>query len=1147
MVTGATLNLTDADRVQRLALDPAASVWVSASAGTGKTKVLTERLLTLMLNGTEPSRILCLTFTRAAAAEMANRLNERLARWTTMPSGALSQELVALTGRYPSEDGIRTARRLFSRVLDTPGGAKIETIHAFCQSLLRRFPLEARVPPEFRVIDERSAGEALKDAAAEIIAAARSGTHPDLEEALEVVARYLVEERFAELMTALARERSKLATALEAGEDVLIARLAAAAGVPADATEASLTAGLCAGSDLPALRLACAALAEGSAKTDQPRCRIIARWCEDAAGRQAMVDEYLAIFLTQKDAIRQDLFTKAAAKKAGIDLAGILAVEAERAKCFRDARNALVVIEATRALVRLGAALVDAYETRKRLHAELDYDDLVLQALDLLRRPGIAPWVLFKLDGGLDHILIDEAQDTNPEQWEIVAILAEEFFAGEDPAGRLRTVFAVGDAKQSIYSFQRADPSAFGRMRAHFEERVSALSQSWRTVPLEISFRAAEPLLQAVDAVFAVEAAADGVGLDGEAIRHVAARIGQAGLVELWPGAPPAPDESDDLFPDDAARRIPDAHTRLARAIAATIDGWLKRGEYLPSRDRKLRAGDIMVLVRRRNAFVEDLLRELKQRGVPVAGADRLTLSEQLAVKDLVALGQFLLLPEDDLTLAVVLKGPLFGASEEQLFTLAYDRGICSLWSRLLTRGADDLLLSRAVETLRGLLARADFAPPYELYADILGAGGGRRAMLERLGPEAEDPIDEFLALALTYEREHVPSLQGFLHWLVAGDIEVKRDLAEQQRDEVRIMTVHGAKGLEAPVVFMPDTMQLPDPRGQLLWTTAEALPLWRPHRDFASPHYAAERQALRRRELQEYRRLLYVALTRAQDRLYICGWHTRNNTKEAETWHTLCRAGLTGIAETFDFDTMPLIGEADGWAGDGLRLTSAQTHPPTRDSRVAVPTHSATLPAWLNQPAPDEPDPPKPLLPSQPTGSEPATLSPLAAGGRDRFKRGLLIHRLLQTLPELPPAEREAAARRFLALPVHALDEADQDEICRETIAVIETPEFAPLWGPDAQAEVPVVGLIGGRALSGQIDRIVVTQDRVLIVDYKTVRPPPRSENEVSAVYLQQLASYRAALERIYPDRPVACAILWTEAPRLMPISPDLLARHLP
>ncbi|HWD58094.1 MAG TPA: double-strand break repair helicase AddA [Stellaceae bacterium] len=1141
------LSARDADLIQRKALAPAASVWVSASAGTGKTKVLTERLLALMLAGTEPSRILCLTFTRAAAAEMANRLNERLARWTTMPPGALAQELVKLTGVNPRDEDIARARQLFARVLDTPGGAKIETIHAFCQSLLRRFPLEAGVPPEFAVIDERSAGDALQDAAAGIIAAARSGTRPDLAEALGVVARYLVEERFIEVMAALAKERGRLAVALADGEDALLARLAAMLGVPPDATAESLAATFCAGGDIAALRQCCAALAEGTEKTDRPRGRIVARWCEDAAGRPDMVDDYLASFLTAGNEVRKSLFTSSLAKKTAIDLARIIGTEAERAKALADDQNSLIILEATCAVARLGAALVKSYEARKRLHAELDYDDLVLGAVELLRRPGIAPWVLFKLDGGLDHILIDEAQDTNPEQWEIVAILAAEFFAGEDPAGRERTVFAVGDAKQSIYSFQRADPAAFVAMREHFQQRVVDAKQDWRVVPLEISFRAADPLLRAVDAVFAVADAADGVALDGAAIRHVAARIGQAGLVELWPGAPAPPEEADDPFAGDGARPAAASHTRLARAIAATIDTWLKSGEMLAARDRPLRAGDIMVLVRRRNDFVVDLLGELKQRGVPVAGADRLTLATQLAVKDLVALGQFLLLPEDDLTLATVLKGPIFAISEEQLFTLAYGRGEQSLWSRLLRAAADDLLLSQTVETLKGLLAHTDYVPPYELYADILGARGGRRAMLERLGPEAEDPIDEFLALALTYEREHVPSLQGFLHWLVAGDVEVKRDLAEQQRDEVRIMTVHGSKGLEAPVVFLPDTMQLPDPRGQLLWTAGDALPLWRPHGDFATPRHTAERQALRRRELQEYRRLLYVALTRAEDRLYICGWQTRSTPNGAATWHTLCDAGLTSLAEPFEFDTRPLIGGADGWDGRGLRLVAPQTGAPARDSAGAAAPRLAALPDWLGRKAPDEPDPPRPLLPSQPSGSEPATLSPLAAAGRDRFKRGLLVHRLLQTLPELPQAERAAAAQRFLALPVHALDSDERDSICRETIAVLETPEFAALWGPDAQAEVPVVGLIGGRALSGQIDRIVVTEDRVLVVDYKTVRPPPRSEDEVAAVYLQQLASYRAALERIYPGRPVSCAILWTEAPRLMPISPDLLARHLP
>jgi ATP-dependent helicase/nuclease subunit A len=1131
---------------QRRALRPAESVWVAASAGTGKTRVLTDRLLALMLDGADPARLLCLTFTRAAAAEMANRVNQRLADWTTMPPGALREELVPFLRRLPQDADIARARQLFARVLDVPGGAKIATIHAFCQSLLRRFPLEAGVAPEFAVLDERSAKEALTEAAAAVINAARAETDGSgpLADALRIVAGHAAEERFVELMGQIAAEREKLRRALGGGEAALRRRLCAKLSAPNDATLDGLIAAFCAhgAGDEAGVRAAAAALAAGSDR-DRERGALVGRWCAViAAQRPALLDQYISLFLTDKGEIRQSLITKnAAAKAADCDPCAVLQREAERVLRFVGERAGLAVVEATLALVRLGRALLDAYEQHKRLRGLLDYDDLVTKALELLRRPGVASWVLFKLDGGLDHILIDEAQDTNPVQWQVVAALAEEFFAGEGAAERPRTVFAVGDAKQSIYSFQRADPREFVRMRQHFEERVIAARQEWAVVPLEISFRAAEPLLAAVDAVFAEAAAADGVALDGGAIRHVASRAGQAGRVELWP---PVPAE---LVEADASRRSAEPRTRLAAVIAATIAGWLATGERLEARGRALRPGDVMVLVRRRNAFVADLLRALKDRGVPVAGADRLALAGELAVRDLVALGRFLLSPEDDLTLATVLKGPLFGFSEEALFRLAYDRGEMGLWRRLRALAGDDLIMREVAERLTALLARADFTPPFELYAEVLGAGGGRRAMLERLGPEAADPIEEFLAQTLLYEREHVPSLQGFLRWLAAGDIEVKRDFGERLRDEVRILTVHGAKGLEAPVVFLPDTMQLPDRGPALIWSEADGLPLWRPRGDLAAPAYIVEREAQRRRQLQEYRRLLYVALTRAEDRLYVCGWQTQRPTRDGASWHALCEAGWAGVAEPFAFDTRPLVGDRDGWHGEGLRLQATQTALPRRDRPLVEVPPVGALPAWVGAPPPPEPSPPRPLLPSRPSGPEPATLSPLAVAGRDRFKRGLIVHRLLQSLPELPPDERPAAARHFLALPVHALAADEQAEIAAEVLAVMADPRLEELWGENSRAEVSVVGLIGQHALSGQIDRLVVTPARVLIVDFKTVRPAPARDEEVPALYLQQLATYRAALGRIYRAQRIDCAILWTDGPRLMPIGADLLARHLP
>ena len=1142
----------EANSAQREAAGPSGSVWVSASAGTGKTRVLIDRLLRLMLDGTDPARILCLTFTRAAAAEMANRLNEELARWATSPPEVLAQTLQALTGRMPDEASLAWARQLFARVLETPAGIKIATIHAFCQTLLRRFPLEAGVPAEFAVLDERSAREALIEAGERVIAAARDGNHRDLAEALAVVVRHAPEERFGVLMAKLAAERGKLARALSKGHAKLWAELCAALSLPLEASEEGLTADFCAegACDEIGLRAAAAALADGS-RTDRERGEVIAAWCEAPGQRHLMLATYASGYLTDEGEIRKHLITKDAAGAAAWDVRAVLGAEARRVKNFKQALAAAAVVEASCALTRLGGALLHTYAERKRAQGALDYDDLVSKALDLLRRREAAPWILFKLDGGLDHILIDEAQDTNPEQWAIAAALAEEFFAGETARHRHRTIFAVGDAKQSIYSFQRADPRAFFAMRQHFERRVTAARQDWRVVPLEVSFRSTEPVLRTIDAIFRHQAAHDGVALDGSEIRHLAARTGHAGLVELWPPAVPQPEEPPDPTALPITRqRVTEPRARVALAIAATIERWIDGGEILAARNRQIRPGDVIVLVRRRNQFVGELLRALKQRDIPVAGADRLMLTEQLAVQDLVALGKFLLLPEDDLTLATVLKGPLFGIDEDTLFDLAYGRGQEKLWHRLRARAAGSAKLGSAAERLSELLARADFVPPYELYAEILGAGGRRRALLDRLGTEAADPVDEFLELALAYEREHPPSLQGFLHWLEAGDIEIKRDFGARQRDEVRILTVHGAKGLEAPIVFLPDTMQLPKQPETLLWSEGDELPLWCPRRDLAVPFYTTQKQALRARHLQEYRRLLYVALSRAQDRLYICGWQTREPLNEA-CWHALCRLGLGEIASPFAFDASALIGR-EGWCGDGLRLANAQTVPAVVE-RPAEPARLAgLLPNWVRQRPPPEPDPPKPLAPSRPSGAEPAALSPLAAAGRDRFKRGLLVHRLLQTLPELPVAEREIAAQRFLALPTHGLAVGEQEEIRRETLAVWSHPDFAALFGPGSHPEVPLIGLIPtsagtSHAVSAQIDRLVVTEDSVLIVDYKTLRPPPATEEAVAPLYLRQLAIYRAALARIYPGREIRCALLWTEGPRLMPISPATLAGYSP
>jgi ATP-dependent helicase/nuclease subunit A len=1123
---------------QRQAADGARSVWVAASAGTGKTTVLTTRVLNLLLAGTEPGRILCLTFTKAAAAEMANRLNRRLAAWATMPEMALRAEIMKVTGKSPAPEQYALATQLFARVLDTPGGMRILTIHAFCQSVLRRFPLEAGIPPQFEVMDERSTAELQEEVQNRLLQQARAAPNGALAAALAEVLSHTREQGFAALMAALVGERSRLAQLLDAagGLDPYLARLSEQLGVTAQEDRAGALAAFSADSsfDAASLRRVAGVLGRSSKTTDCSRGAGLAAWLALPEERRAAGwGRYRDLFLTQKLEPRASLATKSA-KAEGPWVEASLLAEQERVLALQGRLAALVVRDASVALARLGDDFLARYQAAKGRRAVLDYDDLVLATADLLRRPGVAPWVLFKLDGGIDHILIDEAQDTNPSQWQVVQSLAEDFFAGQGAVENPRTIFAVGDVKQSIFSFQRADPEEFLRMRDHFKQAVEAARQSLPTVPLELSFRSTEPVLDIIDAVFRQDKARDGVALDGAEIRHVATRKDQLGRVELWPVIEPLPAAEPEPWalpveqPPELAPR-----PRLALTIARLVASWLASGAMLEGRGRRIRAGDILVLVRRRGPFVAELLRELKKLEVPVAGTDRMVLTQQLAVMDLMALGQFLLLPEDDLTLAAVLKSPLIGLDEAQLYALAQPRQ-GSLWQALRAHPAPWAAAARDV--LQALRARADFVPPHELYAELLGAGGGRERLLARLGAEAEDAIDEFLNQSLAYEQAAIPSLQGFLHWLERGEAEVKRDLdADSGRDQLRIMTVHGAKGLEAPIVFLPDTIATPTQLPALLWPPDGRAMLWAPGAGAGQTLAAAARLSAQQKRDQEYRRLLYVALTRAADRLYICGWSTKSRRSDA-CWYSLIEAGMAGFARS---ETIELPESCPDLAGPGLvHATEQHRVAPSAAPGAAAPVPDVALPAWAAAPAPPEPAPPRPLVASRPGRPDPPVRSPLGRElDRRRFQRGTLIHRLLQTLPDVPATQAEAAARRFLAQRAHALDPEEQSQIATETLAVLRHPDFAPLFGPQSRAEVPVVGLIDGKALSGRVDRLVVTAAEVMIIDYKTNRPPPLDLADVAPAYLDQLAAYRAALERIYPDRRVRTLLLWTDGPRVMEI----------
>lgn len=1139
-----------AQQAQTYAINPKTSAWVSASAGSGKTTVLTNRVLALMLAGAVPQRILCLTFTKAAAAEMANRIMEQLGDWVTMNEDELYKKVEALIANAPKPEDLKRARQLFARVLDTPGGMRIETIHAFCQSLLRRFPIEAGLSPQFELMDERASTEALDEARDGVITSADAVHDPELAQALGYITGRLHETRFPEIVAEIAQHRAKLERLFQAyggvdktGLHGAIAAMRKKLDLGATETRETLIAAACdeRNFELIALKDAAAALQHGS-KTDQERAVGISTWLNSPATRVETFPGYASQYLTQDGTVLKRLATKAVATKSPAAL-DVLLKEATRLEAVTEQFARASTAEATTALLCVAERMLQAYRNYKATRSLLDYDDLIQITQRLLQTPDVAAWVLYKLDGGIDHVLIDEAQDTNPEQWRIVTTLTDEFFAGEgrfedkaNPSGLERTVFAVGDRKQSIYSFQGADLNGFDRQNEIFATKILAAHRPWRGVQMNVSFRSTESVLKAVDLVFSQEAARDGVALPGENITHLAARLGAAGRVEVWPPVTPLEsDEQPPWKPPVERTRGDSPQNRLAALMALRIRDMIEQGEMLTARGRAIRAGDIMVLVRRRTGFVDELVRQLKALSIPVAGVDRMVLPQQLAVMDLLVLGQFLLLPSDDLTLATVLKSPLIGITEDQLFALANPRGEKSLWEALSEHAGSENSFGKAHQILEDLLAKTDYLTPFALFSHVAVVWDGRRKALSRLGFEADDPMDEFLSLALAYEKNHPPALQTFLHWVEQGEIEIKRDLEQSGTDAVRIMTVHGSKGLQSPIVFMPDTLQVPTLRDALLWTTGKTPTLlWVPSAKEADTISTGLKDAAKAKQMEEYRRLLYVAMTRAEDRLYICGWETKRGSTDG-SWYGLIRSALATLATPTTDAFLAKHGVTT--SAEILVLENAQTAAPKIKGEASIVATAHTLPAWATELPTPERDPPQPLAPSRARAPDPAVLSPLVDDSQHRFQRGLIIHRLLQTLPDVPYARRKAAADMYMARPNWKLSDEQRDVIVTETLAVLDAPEFAALFSENSLAEVPVVGLVGKHAVSGQVDRLAITPTDVWIIDYKTNRPPPREVNKVDAGYVFQMAVYRDVLRRIYPTHVIHCVLLWTDGPFTMEV----------
>ncbi len=1095
---------------------PHASSWVAANAGSGKTRVLTDRVARLLLRRTDPRRILCLTFTRAAAGEMQNRLFGQLGRWSMLEDDALRAELVRLdepgVARIPAD--LADARRLFARALETPGGLKIQTIHAFCEALLRRFPLEAGLSPGFEVMDDRLAAQIR----AEVLEALAEDPASGFAELAPYILAHDLDRRDA-LLQAILTARDPIA----AGDRRALQR---ALGLDQPPPEPL------AGIEREVLLRILDAQARKGGKTDQATAEALTALMER---RNDAVETARKAFLTAEDTPRKTLATKAVLGEVP-EASDLLPRIAEAMLRALEHTRAEAALQAAGALNAFARAFLDRHDRVTRARGLVAFDDLIRGARRLLKDGDAADWVRYRLDGGIDHVLVDEAQDTSPAQWAVIDALVQEFFAGEGARDAPRTVFAVGDEKQSIYSFQGARPAAFEAQAAAYADALAGAGAMLQRSELTHSFRSAPPILALVDRV-----------IDGRPVStapppsHQAFHAAMPGRVELWPW----------LLPDPGAEEAPwhapvdqppagDAQAALARRLAAWLAARLAGGTPLPGRDAPLAPGDVLILVQRRGPLFRAILSALAAEGVPVAGADRLRVAAHLAVRDVLSLMRAVATPEDDLSLAEALRSPLAGLSERDLFGLAHGRR-GTLAAAL---GARAAAFPQAARIWRDLTRNADFLRPHEMIARILIDHGGGARLVARMGPEAAEALAALRDLALDYERAEPPSLTGFLDWMDAGDPELKRQL-DPRGGEVRVMTVHGAKGLEAPMVILPETgpRRAGPGRGPVVPLADDAAALAMP-RGTGNPRALAEAiEARAAQEAEERWRLFYVAMTRAERWLVVAGAGKDEPDDPDKAWYPAIRAGLAALDAAEEADGTRVL--SAGWAGEG------------RADAAPAPDTLPAIPDWATQGAARE-TAERPVVPSRdaaaaagdPAAPKPAEAGPgpeEGAGAAAALARGRRLHLLLEHLPQVPAPDRAARAADLLAEGPEPADPAEVARLLAEAEAVMAAPDLSWIFARPALAEAPVAGRVarlGGRILRGQVDRLLLPPGEVWAIDFKTDAAPPAA-GALPAAYAGQLAFYAAALEEVF-GAPVRAGVVWTAAGRLDALDADAVSAAL-
>ncbi|CAK6508316.1 MAG: exodeoxyribonuclease V subunit beta [Rickettsia endosymbiont of Ixodes ricinus] len=840
--------------LQQQASDPNYSVWVSASAGTGKTKILTDRFLRLLITGVEPSNILCLTFTNAAAVEMQARINSRLKYLSLCNAEKLEKELFLMSGDKPSPQETENAKTLYNKILNSNEPLNIYTIHAFCQKILKIFPLEAGITPEFKILEETKLQDIFLNIRNELYL---SDEHNDL---IKVLLNRFHEITLQDIFTEIIEQKikfKKLFTHKTISKEISNKRLA---------------------------------LGQLNNIYDE---------IENLFAEYDLEIKAQEIFFTKDGKKRKSLLSKELTRKYPKLL---LELEKITSEIYRlDELRRIEELEYhTNLLTKLAHIILKKYDSYKEENNLLDYDDLIYYTEKLLNNKTMHKWLLHKLESEINHILVDEAQDTSPPQWNIITTLITEFNAADKQQNvipwlvhsiqekikkdwiprfdRGMTIFIVGDDKQSIFSFQGADLHNFSLVNEQLKANLTSTNKKFKNITLEYSYRSCAEILQFTHNVLKnIKSDYPSLFLSNNPL--ISSLRTHQGIITVWPLV--ISEKQEELFwalPEDY-ENSKSAADLLIKKIVNFIKEQIESKEILPSTASRIYEKDFMILVRKRDEFSNNLIKELSRAKLKVEISDRINLKENLTIMDLISVAKFVLLPDDDLNLAGLLKSPIIGMNEQQLYELLVNKNDNSLW--------DNLSAYEEIYTKLNSLIEIYKISTVENFFDLVVNNLNLREIFYAYnGDDSDDMINELLTLSKNYVNDIDNSLQGFIAWFENNDIYIKRDM--KHSDKIRVMTIHGSKGLETPIVILCDSTTLPISSNKFIWDDKGEMFFSANIVD--TPTFLQKlKDAEKLKDLQEYIRLLYVAMTRAKDQLIICGFSNKAAIPE-NCWYEITK-----------------------------------------------------------------------------------------------------------------------------------------------------------------------------------------------------------------------------------------------------------------